>query len=184
MKVSVFIAQSLDGFIARENGELDWLEQPPSPENVHEDHGFATFFASVDCMVMGRNTFDVVSKMDQWVYGDTPITILSRQKISPPETFKKQVSLYQGDLKALVNQLKQAGKQHMYVDGGQTIQAFLREGLISNLCITTIPVLIGQGIPLFGSLTEDIHLSLIKSQAYSSGLVTQTYKVRTDTIRL
>ncbi len=139
MKVSVYIATSLDGFIARKNGDIDWLSSVDDGED-DDDYGFAEFFSTVDCLIMGRNTFDMVAGFDGWAYGDTPIIVLSRHLTAPPEQFKEKVNFYQGDLKALIQRLEKEGDKHLYIDGGETIQAFINEGLVTDITITKIPV--------------------------------------------
>ena len=186
MKVSVFIATSLDGFIARPDGSLDWL--PGSGEAGSEefdsdsaaevdDHGWNAFWDSVDCLVLGRKTFEKVLGYGVWPYEGTRVIVLSRTMVLVPEEVEGKIEIYAGDPQALVDKLAAEGHERLYVDGGQTIQSFLSRGLISDLTINTIPVLIGEGIPLFGPLPEDIPLRHVKTESYPSGFVLSTYEI-------
>lgn len=171
MIVSVFIGTSVDGFIARPNGALDFL-----PEGGGEPHGYNEFFASVDALVIGRNTFEIVLALPEWPYGDKPTIVLSSRSLDltkvPPT-----VEQMRGAPREIVSTLKSRGIHHVYVDGGVTIQRFLRERLIQQLIITRVPVLIGKGIPLFGSLPNDIKLEHVQTQHYPSGLVKTEYRI-------
>lgn len=171
MKASVFIATSVDGFIARVNGGLDFL-----PPDGGEPHGYAEFIASVDALVIGRNTFETVLTFDAWPYGDKPVFVLSTRALppAPPGVVVERMS---GDPADVVSQLDARGIRHVYVDGGITIQRFLRAGLIQRLIITRVPVLIGSGIPLFGALQHDIVLRHVGTRHYASGLVQSEYVV-------
>ena len=174
MKISVFIATSLDGFIARENGDIDWLE---SPAEVGEDYGFAEFFQSVDALVMGRNTFDLARSFDDWPYRSRPVFVLTSRLLDIPEELAGHVESMSGAPEEIVNHLSKQGMKHLYVDGGKTIQGFLRAGLVRHINITRIPVLIGRGIPLFGPLEQDIRLRHTGTKVYSNGLVQSEYEV-------
>lgn len=174
MKASVFIATSLDGFIARENGGIDWL---PTDTEDGEDHGYNDFISSIDAMVMGRNTYELVLTFDKWYYGDMPVFVLTNRGVDIPERISKTVFQMSGEPHEIVERLAEKGYNHLYVDGGKTIQGFLNAGLIDDMTITTIPVLIGSGIPLFGPTNQDIHLRHIESRPSSGGLVQNRYKV-------
>ena len=171
MKASVFIATSLDGFIARENGELDWL-----PAGGGEEHGYEAFIATVDALVIGRKTYETVLSFDTWPYGVKPVYVLSTGALAPapPGAAVKRLS---GAPAEIVAQLSARGIGHVYVDGGITIQGFLQAGLIQRLIITRIPVLLGAGIPLFGPLARDINLRHVGTRQYASGLVQSEYVV-------
>ncbi len=173
MKASVFIGTSLDGFIARENGALDFL-----PPGGGEPHGYDEFMASVDALVIGRNTYEIVLAFNTWPYGEKPVFVLSTRPIAPAPT-GAVVEHMSGAPAEIVSQLAARGIQHIYVDGGITIQGFLRAGLIQRLIITRVPVLIGAGIPLFGVLQHDIALRHVGTQQYQSGLVQSEYVVAT-----
>ncbi|MFN2193388.1 MAG: dihydrofolate reductase family protein [Candidatus Promineifilaceae bacterium] len=180
MKVSVYIATSLDGFIARSDGSLDWLPGAEGEENSdREDYGWAAFWDSVDCLVMGRKTFEKVLNLapGAWPYEGTRVIVLSSTLTAVPDAMESKIELAAPDPAALVEMLAQEGYKHLYIDGGATIQTFLRRGLITDMTITTIPILIGEGIPLFGPLAGDVQLKLVKSQSYASGFVQSIYEI-------
>jgi dihydrofolate reductase len=172
MIASVFVGTSLDGFIARPNGDFDFLtasgEAPP---------GFDEFLASVDAIVMGRNTFEIVLTLAAWPYGDKRVVVLSSKSVDLSAARGGVVEQMAGPPEQIVAQLAASGARHIYVDGGITIQQFLRAGLIHRLTITRIPVLIGEGIPLFGSLAHDIQLRHITTRDYPGGAVRSEYQV-------
>ena len=171
MKASVFIGTSLDGFIARVNGELDFL-----PPDGGEPHGYDEFMATVDALVIGRKTFETVLTFDAWPYGEKPVFVLSTRTLAaaPPGAVVEHLS---GDPAEIVSQLEARGIRHVYVDGGITIQRFLQAGLIQRLIITRVPVLIGAGIPLFGAVQRDIVLRHVGTRQYASGLVQSEYLI-------
>ncbi|HEN8800277.1 TPA: dihydrofolate reductase [Pseudomonas putida] len=174
IKASVFIATSLDGFIAREDGNIDWLL---GATQSTDDHGYAAFMAGIDTLVMGRGTFDKVSSFDTWPYPDTRVVVVSTKLQALPAIPSAQVELHPGPIPALLEHLQASGATSIYVDGGKLIQGFLREGLISELTITRIPVLLGQGIALFGELMRDVPLQHLRTTSYASGFVQSTYQV-------
>jgi dihydrofolate reductase len=171
MKASVFIATSLDGFIARANDDLDWL-----PPGGGEEHGYEAFMSTVDALVVGRRTYEKVLTFDTWPYGQKPVVVLSTQALAsaPPGAVVECMS---GPPAEIVSRLAGRGVEHVYVDGGITIQRFLEAGLIQRLIITRIPVLLGSGIPLFGPLPRDIVLQHLGTRQYASGLVQSEYLV-------
>lgn len=169
MQASVFVGTSLDGFIARRDGTYDFLAGEPA-----EPHGFEEFLATVDAIVMGRNTFETVLFLDQWPYGEIPVIVLARRPLARiPEGHP--VERMSGDPADIVATLAGRGIGHIYVDGGQTIQRFLRAGLIQRIVITRVPVLIGDGIPLFGSLPRDVRLRHVATRQYANGFVQSEY---------
>src|SRR6266581_3250168 len=170
MKASVFIGASLDGFIARPNGELDFL-----PEGGGEPHGYDEFIASVDALVIGRKTFETVLAFQAWPYGDKRVVVLSSSPVDFSAVRGGVVEQMAGPPAEIVSQLAARGVKHLYVDGGITIQGFLRAGLIQRLVITRVPVLIGDGIPLFGTLPRDTRLRHVATRHYVSGLVQSEY---------
>ncbi|MDQ5844157.1 MAG: dihydrofolate reductase family protein [Acidobacteriota bacterium] len=172
MTVSVFIGTSLDGFIARPNGDLDFL-----PPGGGEPHGYEEFIASVDALVIGRKTFEKVLTFETWPYGDKRVVVLSTKPVDLSAVVGGVVEQMGGPPAEIVSQLAASGAHHLYVDGGITIQEFLRAGLIQRLIITRVPVLIGEGIPLFGSLPHDIQLRHVATRQYQSGLVQSEYEV-------
>jgi dihydrofolate reductase len=172
MTVSVFIGTSLDGFIARPNGDLDFL-----PPGGGEPHGYNEFFASVDALVIGRKTFETVLAMSPWPYGNKRVVVLSSEPVDLSAVVGGVVEQMSGSPAEIVSRLAASGAHHLYIDGGITIQQFLRAGLIQRLIITRVPVLIGDGIPLFGTLPGDIRLRHIATKHYPSGLVSSEYQV-------
>ena len=172
MLASVFIGTSVDGFIARPNGDLDFL-----PAGGGEPHGYTEFMATVDALVIGRKTFDTVLAFPEWPYGDKRVVVLSNRPLDFSKVRGGNVEQMSGSPAEIVAQLSARGIQHIYVDGGVTIQNFLRAGQIQRLTITRVPVLIGQGIPLFSTLLKDIRLRHIATRHYPSGLVKTEYEV-------
>jgi len=171
MKASVFVGTSVDGFIARGDGALDFL-----PQDSGESHGFEEFMATVDAVVMGRKTFEAVLGFGAWPYAGKPVFVLSHAPLpdAPPGAAVERLA---GDPADIVAQLAARGIGHLYVDGGLTIQGFLRAGLIDRLVITRVPVLIGTGIPLFGALAGDVVLRHVATRQYRDGLVQSEYAV-------
>lgn len=172
MMVTVFVGTSVDGFIARTNGDLDFL-----PEGGGEPHGYTEFIASVDAIVIGRNTFEKVLTFGDWPYGDKRVVVLSSRPVDLSLAIGGVVEQMAGPPADIVSRLAASGAQHLYVDGGITIQRFLAAGLIQRLIITRVPVLIGDGIPLFGALPRDVRLRHVMTRHYPSGFVQSEYHV-------
>lgn len=172
MTVSVFIGTSLDGFIARPNGDFDFLTTAGG-----EPHGYSEFIASVDAIVLGRNTFEKVLTLGPWPYGDKRVVVLSSHPVDLSAVIGGVVEQMAGTPTEIVSRLAASGARHLYIDGGVTIQGFLRVGLIQRLIITRVPVLIGEGIPLFGTLPRDIRLRHVGTRQYPSGLVSSEYAI-------
>lgn len=171
----VFIAISLDGFIARHDGDIAWLLQRDDPT---EDHGYPAFIADKDVIVMGRGSYEKALSSDPWPY-DRPVVVLSQQLADAPvpEALRGKVRFSTRTPKEEMEALAAQNMRRVYVDGGQVVQSFLREGLIADMVITTIPVLIGSGRPLFGALARDIDLKLVSSRSFPSGLVQSSYRL-------
>jgi dihydrofolate reductase len=172
MIVSVFMGTSVDGFIARPRGELDFL-----PPGGGEPHGYDDFIASVDALVIGRKTFETVLAFPDWPYADKRVVVLSSRPVVLSAAPAGKVEQMGGPPAEIVAKLEASGVQHLYVDGGITVQRFLRAGLVQRLIITRVPVLIGEGIPLFGALPHDVRLQHVATQHYPSGLVKTEYRV-------
>ncbi len=173
----VFIATSLDGYIARADGALDWLPAGGAPG---EDLGYEAFIADKDLIVMGRGTYEKVLGFDEWPY-PLPVVVMSQQLADTqvPAALADRVRFSALTPRALLGDLSQRGVRRVYLDGGRLVQSFLREGLVTDLVITTIPVLLGGGRPLFGALPHDIRLTLVGSRSFAgSGMVQSTYRVR------
>lgn len=173
MSGHVFIGASLDGFIARGDGDIAWLTRYAS-----EDYGYNPFIDAMDGIVMGRGSYEKVATFDPWPY-PKPVVVLSKalrdtelradligkvriSRLSPAETMED---------------LRRKGWRRAYIDGGKVIQSFLREGLIADLVVTWIPILLGGGIPLFGPLEKDVTLRHVGTTSYPSGLVQSKYEV-------
>ncbi|CAH6818351.1 Dihydrofolate reductase homolog [Vibrio chagasii] len=184
MKCSVCIATSVDGFIARKNGSVDWLEAAGDTDadmGDQADMGFSEYMASVDCLIMGRKCMEMISSMDltpdQWPYGDTRVIVLSHTVKKAPENVRDHIEMYSGDLQALISKLESEGYRHAYIDGGATIQAFINLQLIDEITITRAPVLLGEGIPLFGKTIKDIKLEQAQATAFANDFIQVKYTV-------
>lgn len=170
--VSVFIGASVDGFIARPNGDLDFL-----PPGGGEPHGYDEFIASIDTLVIGRKTFETVLAYETWPYDRRRVVVLSSHPLDLSAVRGGVVEQMAGNPREIVSQLAATGSRNLYVDGGVTVQRFLRAGLIQRLIVTRVPVLIGDGVPLFGSLPHDVRLRHVATRSYDSGLVKSEYQV-------
>jgi dihydrofolate reductase len=171
----VFIATSLDGFIARVDGSIDWLL---NRDHANEDHGYDTFIAGMDGLVMGRGTFEAVAGFDPWPY-DKPVLVLSHTlaTTSVPASLQGCVRFSNLAPRAAMQRLESEGWRRVYVDGGRVVQSFLREGLIADMVVTRVPVILGTGRPLFGATGGDIALTHVETTAFPSGLVQSRYRV-------
>ena len=178
LKVSVYIATSLDGYIARENGDLDWLDAANATVQEGEDCGFLKFMESIDVLVMGRKTYEKVLSFGMWPYDDTPVIVLSRNKIEFPKDLNQHVTCSSESPIELCERLAINGANRLYIDGGITIQRFLADGLITDMTITVIPVVLGGGIPLFKNLEKGISLEHVATKSFDFGFVQLTYNVK------
>lgn len=174
MKTSVFVGVSVDGFIARPNGDLDFLDAGGS-----EPHGYEEFIATVDTILIGRKTFETVLGFGMWPYGDRRVVVLSSRSVDLATAAARggRVEQMGGAPADIASRLAATGARHVYVDGGITIQGFLRAGLIDRLVVSRVPVLIGSGIPLFGALLRDIPLRHVATRTFHGGLVQSEYEV-------
>ncbi|XJC79776.1 dihydrofolate reductase family protein (plasmid) [Delftia tsuruhatensis] len=172
----VFIGTSLDGFIAKPDGDIAWLLERSDPA---EDHGYMAFIADKDAVVMGRGTYEKVLTFDVWPY-QLPVVVLSRQlaDTSVPEHLQGKVRFSRQTPEQLMEQLAAETLQRIYVDGGQLIQSFLRAGLVHEMILSTMPVLIGEGRRLFGDVNQDMDWRLLSSQSFPSGLVQSRYQFK------
>ena len=172
-RCSVFIATSLDGFIARRDGGIDWLSIVETPG---EDYGYAKFFADVDALILGRGTYDTALGFPAWPYGDKRCVVLTHgsRESQHGERF------HAGAPGPLLEELHAAGVRRIYVDGGAVIRLFLREGLIDDVTLSIVPILLGDGIPLFDASVPTRRLRLVASQGFPSGLVQLRYDVQRD----
>lgn len=171
----VFIATSLDGFIARTDGSIDWLSHP---DTAAEDHGYDAFIKGIDGIIMGRGSFETVQGFDPWPYDHSVLVLSSRLATDPvPLHLQGKVTFANLSPSDAMTAMARRGHQRIYIDGGQIIQAFLRAGLIHDMVITRIPVLLGKGRPLFGPLAADAVLTHLETRAFPSGLVQSRYRV-------
>ncbi|MEM6633223.1 MAG: dihydrofolate reductase family protein [Bacteroidota bacterium] len=170
----VFIAKSLDGYIAGKNGELDWLELIPNPGNI--EMGFADLMQEIDAIVMGRTTFEVVCKFPgEWPY-PKHVFVLSHTLHTVPEELYEKVSLMKGTPQKILRKVHEKGYRKLYIDGGTTIQNFLKEDLIDEFRITTIPIVLGGGFPLFGDLSKPLVYEHVASTVYLDQIVQNIYR--------
>lgn len=172
MRASVFVGTSVDGFIARRNGDFDFL-----PEGGGEPHGYNEFMSSVDVLVIGRNTFEKVLTLEKWPYAEKRVVVLSSRTIDVLSVRGATIEHMSGSPAEITNQLVASGASHAYIDGGITVQRFLHARLIQRLIITRVPVLIGEGIALFGLLPHDVQLRHVLTKTYPSGMVKSEYEV-------
>jgi len=172
-KNSVFIATSLDGFIADRNGGIEWLNDVPNPDQT--DMGYYAFMERTDTLLMGRNTFEkVLSFGISWPY-EKPVFVWSRTLSEIPNELKGKAEIVSGDPETILQKIHEKGFGRIYIDGGKTIQAFLKEDLIDEIIITRIPVLLGGGIPLFEELPQQMKFSLVKSEVFLDQMVQEHY---------
>ncbi|WEO76459.1 dihydrofolate reductase family protein [Cryobacterium sp. SO2] len=170
----VFVGTSLDGFIARENGDFDWLT---AAGDALGETGYDEFFASIDAMVVGRATFDTVSAFPEWPYAGKRVLVLSRTLLRSIDAAAEPNTTVHATLAEVIDTLAAERRRRVYVDGGRTIQSFLRAGLIREITITRAPVLLGSGIPLFGPLGADVHLRHVGTRELGAGFTQSSYEV-------
>lgn len=184
MKFSIFIATSADGYIATQEGGVEWLHASGNQDadmSANPDMGFNEFIASVDCMIMGRKCLETLSGFnlteEQWPYGKIKIYALSNSMKVAPENVRDKVDIYSGDILTLTKQLERDGYKHAYIDGGMTITSFLNRKLINEMIITKAPVILGSGIALFGKINEPIKLQEAKVTSFPNDYVQVQYSV-------
>ena len=168
----VYIATSLDGYIATPDGGVDWLMDIPNPTG--SDYGFAEFMSGIDALVMGRNTFEKVLSFGQWPY-DKPVFVLSRTLQTVPEHLAGKVEIVRDDVVPLVSALNERGHVDLYIDGGRVIQSFLKADLIDEMIITRVSILLGDGVPLFGTLADPLTFAHTKTETLSDMLIQSHY---------
>jgi dihydrofolate reductase len=171
MRCSIYIATSLDGFIARKDGDIDWLSVV---ERAGEDYGYRRFHDSVDTVVVGRNTYELALGFETWPYVRKRCIVLTHAALAS----RHAEEFASGDVSALVEKLSASGAKRVYVDGAAVIQQFLAAGLITDVTISILPILIGDGVRLFDATGRDIPLSLVTSRSFPSGLVQIEYALR------
>jgi dihydrofolate reductase len=170
----VFIATSLDGYIADKDGGLDWLQSIPNPENL--DMGWADFIERIDAIVMGRKTFEKVCSFDcEWPYSK-PVFVLSNSLKSIPGGYEGKAEPIKGSVSGVIEKIHQRGYKHLYIDGGVTVQSFLKDDLIDEIIITIIPTILGGGTPLFGELSEQMGFDHVKTEVFLNAMVQNHYR--------
>lgn len=168
-KNKVFIATSIDGYIADKDGKIDWLHSIPNPKNI--DMGYGAFTSQIDALIMGRTTFETVCGFDMdWPY-KKPVFVLSNSMTNIPKAFKGKAELIKGTLTEILKKIHDKGYHRLYIDGGRTIQSFLKEDLIDEITITIIPYLLGGGIPLFSKLSDPLAFQCVDSKIYLDKVV-------------
>jgi len=173
-KNSIFIATSLDGYIADKKGRIDWLNSIPNPDN--DDMGYVKFTNGIDALVMGRTTFETVLGFDiDWPY-NKPVFVLSNKLKELPKSHKDKAFLIKGTLTEILDQIHKKGFNKLYVDGGTTIRNFLKADLIDEMILTTIPILLGGGSSLFTELPNELNFELIGTKIYLNQLTQNHYK--------
>jgi dihydrofolate reductase len=178
VKLSVFCGVSVDGFLARRDDALDFLDS-----GAQVPHGYKEFYDSVDVVVIGRRTFDVVLTFGKWPYGKKPVVVLSSRPVDVSTVKGGVVERLSGEPADIVDTLNARGFTHAYIDGGMTIQRFLAAGLVDRLVVTRVPVLIGDGIPLFGPVPRDVMLRHVATRCYRGGLVQSEYEPASKRVR-
>ena len=169
MKNKVFIATSIDGYIADKDGGIEWLHSIPNPNNI--DMGYEDFMSQIDALVMGRTTFETVCGFDMdWPY-QKPVFVLSNSLKSIPAGYRDKAELIKGTLKEILEEIHRKKYHNLYIDGGKTIQGFLKEDLIDEMTISIIPYVLGGGIPLFGGLPDRLDFECVDSKIYLDKIV-------------
>jgi dihydrofolate reductase len=168
----IYIATSIDGYIAREDGNIDWLNEIPNPDQ--SDYGFFDFMKRIDGVIMGRKTFEIVQGFDMWIY-TKPVFVISNTLNSLTGKYAERAEIIKGGLQEIIDSLNKRGLHSFYVDGGKTIQGFLEADLIDEMIITRIPILLGKGIPLFQQMEKDLKFEHVKTDVYHPGLVKSSY---------
>ncbi len=172
----IMMAMTLDGFVARKDHTLDWLDKQ---DTAGEDHGFTEFMDSIDVIVMGSGSYKTVLGFGEWPY-TKPVVVLSRSLVQAdiPDHLQDKVEIMSLEPVDLMNVLGDRGIKRVYVDGGAIIQSFLRNGLIADMKVDIVPILIGKGIRLFGELHKDVDLALVSVSDFKSGLIQMQYRIR------
>ncbi len=185
MKCSVFIATSFDGFIAKKDGDIGWLHSSGRQDidlGKDSDMGFNSYISSVDCIIMGRKTLETRSHMnlsdEQWPYGNIMVIGLSHTIKDAPGNLKNRGKVYSGEIKELLHKLEEDGIRHIYIDGGTTVRSFIKEKLVDEITVTRVPVLLGEGIPLFDLSCKDIILEDVNTKIFPNDYFQVNYKVK------
>ncbi|MGC4096400.1 MAG: dihydrofolate reductase family protein [Nitrospira sp.] len=177
VKCSVYIAASVDGFIAKPGGDIEWLLRPEYAVATMKGLRYDDFISTVDAIVMGRHSFEKALSFNRWPYESMPVIVLSRKELAVPGYLKDTIRVLAGTPEQIVSRLESEGNSHLYIDGGITIQRFLDAKMIDEITITRIPILLGGGIPLFSSFGSEQPLRLIEAVASDNGFVQERYAV-------
>ena len=177
LNASAYYAASLDGYIARSDGSIDWLDEANALVPDGEDCGFQAFLDSVDALIMGRKTFEQILTFGQWPYGNTPVIVMSSSPVSIPSNLPDVVTHSSETPQALCDRLSSEGLKKIYVDGGATIRGFIVAGLLNEIIVTTIPCVLGDGISPFGALEKDLKLVHLSTEVFEFGFVQTRYSV-------
>ncbi len=175
MKNKIFIATSFDGYIADQDGSVDWLTQIPNPTN--SDAGFSEFMKSIDALLMGRNTFEKVLSFEiEWPYSKK-VFVWSSKLTAVPNHLVDKVEIVSGGIKEVLELINGQGFSNLYIDGGKTIQSFMNEGLIHEMIITLTPIILGRGIPLFENAPKT-NLLHLRTETFDNGFVQTHFEVK------
>ncbi|WP_372366812.1 dihydrofolate reductase family protein [Candidatus Uabimicrobium sp. HlEnr_7] len=172
MTTYVYIATSIDGFIATEDGGIKWLYDIPNPDQ--SDYGYADFVSNIDCHVMGRKTFEKVLTFDSWGY-EKPVFVLSNSLIQVPKKYNNKVKIMSGSPTTIIRKLAEQGYQNIYIDGGKVIQHFLRDDAVDEMIISKIPIVLGSGIRLFESTSQSLKFKHRATEVYNGEIVKSHY---------
>jgi len=172
MAVFVYIGKSLDGFIAGKDGDLQWLNDIPNPEN--SDFGFSAFMERIDAVVMGRRSFETVQSFGSWIY-TKPVFVVSTTLDRLPPEYDGRAQILNLKPARIIKELGDKGLRNIYIDGGVLIQSFLAGDLIDEMIITTVPVLLGDGVPLFAKLRRQLKFTHIRTEILAGCLVKTHY---------
>lgn len=168
----VYIASSLDGYIAKQDGEINWLHDNPNPNN--DDYGYADFIKNIDALVMGRNAYEKVRSFDEWPY-DKKVIVLSTILKEVPNDLIGKIEFFSGSPHEVMEHCHKNGLNNLYIDGAKVIQSFLRDDLIDELIVTRLPILLGKGIPLFSSMDSPLKFKHQSTTVYDAALVKSHY---------
>ncbi|MCQ1536498.1 dihydrofolate reductase [Methanosarcina sp. KYL-1] len=180
-RIKLYVACSLDGFIARKDGSIDWLPDAGESSGSETDYGYSEFYASIGTVLMGRKTYEQVLGFGfPWPYGDKKTYVFTRQtgEGGPSIRHEKNVEFVSGDIGEFVRKLKENTEEDIWLVGGsQIIRVFLEQGLLQDLIIFVVPVILGGGIPLFERIGKEIGLRLVGTKRYEGGVVRVEYEV-------
>ena len=173
MKITYYVASSLDGYIAKEDGDVSWLEEL----NISmEDAGYNEFYSTVEALVMGRKTYEMIVSFGQWPYGDKPVWVCSRNEIAPIKGCNLQAGSTPKEAYKAANEMN---INHLWlVGGGSLASSFLEGNLLTNISLSLMPILLGSGIKLFGGLPSPIKINKESEQSHESGMVQLEYSIK------